>query len=93
MIRKLLASLVVVTGVVTAAPAFAQDDTVNVLYTGSLVNLMERSVGPAFKKATVPSISAATQQARTRSPTRIRGKLRRGPSVVSSARARSERQP
>ncbi len=30
----------------------ADNDTVNVLYAGSLVNLMERSVGPAFEKET-----------------------------------------
>jgi hypothetical protein len=33
-------------------PAAASADTVNVLYAGSLVNLMEHGVGPAFDKAT-----------------------------------------
>jgi molybdate/tungstate transport system substrate-binding protein len=42
--------------VILALPAFpaaaSADGTVNVLYAGSLVNLMERGVGPAFSKAT-----------------------------------------
>ena len=33
-------------------PAASAEGTVNVLYAGSLVNLMERGVGPAFSKAT-----------------------------------------
>jgi molybdate/tungstate transport system substrate-binding protein len=66
MIRKLLASFVVVAGVATAAPAFAQDDTVNVLYAGSLVNLMERSVGPAFEKATGQHLRGGFEQDRER---------------------------
>ena len=52
MIRKLLASFTVVASMAAATPSFAQDNTVNVLYAGSLVNLMERSVGPAFEKST-----------------------------------------
>ncbi|WP_199243116.1 hypothetical protein [Vitiosangium sp. GDMCC 1.1324] len=36
----------------TASVCAADEGTVNVLYAGSLVNLMERSVGPAFEKET-----------------------------------------
>ncbi len=85
MIRKLLASFVVITGVVTAAPAFAQDNTVNVLYAGSLVNLMERSVGPAFEKATGQHFRGYAA-ARTRSPTKSRANC--GAATYSSAPAR-----
>jgi len=35
-----------------AAPCVAAAGSVNVLYAGSLVNVMERSVGPAFERAT-----------------------------------------
>ena len=39
-------------GLLARIPAASAAGTVNVLYAGSLVNLMERSVGPAFDKAT-----------------------------------------
>jgi molybdate/tungstate transport system substrate-binding protein len=47
---RLLCSLILA---LLAFPAAASaEGTVNVLYAGSLVNLMERGVGPAFSKAT-----------------------------------------
>jgi len=57
--------------------------TVNVLYAGSLVNLMEHGVGPAFEKATGDqfqgyaggSVGVANQ---------IKGKLRRGDVFISA---------
>jgi molybdate/tungstate transport system substrate-binding protein len=42
-----LAAIFIVTALVSA---WAADTTVNVLYAGSLVNLMERSAGPAFEQ-------------------------------------------
>ncbi len=36
--------------IATSSSGWAGDSTVNVLYAGSLVNLMERSIGPAFEK-------------------------------------------
>jgi len=88
MIRKLLASLVaplvVVTGIVTAAPAFAQDNTVNVLYAGSLVNLMERSIGPAFEKATGQHFRGYAAGS-NKIANEIKGKLRRGDVFISAS--------
>jgi molybdate/tungstate transport system substrate-binding protein len=84
MIRKLFASLVVVTGIVTAAPAFAQDNTVNVLYAGSLVNLMERSVGPAFEKATGQHFRGYAAGS-NKIANEIKGKLRRGDVFISAS--------
>src|SRR5580704_14302756 len=88
MIRKLLASLVaplmVVTGIGTGAPAFAQDDTVNVLYAGSLVNLMERSVGPAFEKATGQHFRGYAAGS-NKIANEIKGKLRRGDVFISAS--------
>jgi molybdate/tungstate transport system substrate-binding protein len=84
MIRQLLASLIVATGVVTAAPAFAQDDTVNVLYAGSLVNLMERSVGPAFEKATGQHFRGYAAGS-NKIANEIKGKLRRGDVFISAS--------
>ncbi|WP_345816296.1 extracellular solute-binding protein [Paraburkholderia sp. PREW-6R] len=84
MIRKLLASLVAVTGIVNAAPAFAQADTVNVLYAGSLVNLMERSVGPAFEKATGQHFRGYAAGS-NKIANEIKGKLRRGDVFISAS--------
>lgn len=93
MIRKLLASLVVVTGIVAAAPAFAQDstkeapsggNTVNVLYAGSLVNLMERSIGPAFEKATGQQFRGYAAGS-NKIANEIKGKLRRGDVFISAS--------
>jgi molybdate/tungstate transport system substrate-binding protein len=88
MIRKLLASLVaplvVVTGIVTAAPAFAQDNTVNVLYAGSLVNLMECSIGPAFEKATGQHFRGYAAGS-NKIANEIKGKLRRGDVFISAS--------
>src|ERR1700735_5442363 len=84
MIRKLLASFLVVAGVATAAPAFAQDDTVNVLYAGSLVNLMERSVGPAFEKATGQHFRGYAAGS-NKIANEIKGKLRRGDVFISAS--------
>jgi molybdate/tungstate transport system substrate-binding protein len=63
-------------------PAYSAGD-VNVLYAGSLVNLMERGIGPAFDKATGNqfqgyaggSVELAKQ---------IKGKLRRGDVFISA---------
>jgi molybdate/tungstate transport system substrate-binding protein len=65
-----------------AGPAFSASD-VNVLYAGSLVNLMEHGVGSAFNKSTGDqfrgyaggSVALANQ---------IRGKLRRGDVFISA---------
>ncbi|PRY08771.1 extracellular solute-binding protein [Paraburkholderia sp. BL25I1N1] len=88
MIRKLLASLVapvvVVSGIVTTVPAFAQDNTVNVLYAGSLVNLMERGIGPAFEKATGQHFRGYAAGS-NKIANEIKGKLRRGDVFISAS--------
>ncbi|SIT41197.1 ABC-type molybdate transport system, periplasmic component [Paraburkholderia ribeironis] len=102
MIRKLLASLVAIAGIVTAVPAFAQsapkevplggspkqvpsgDGTVNVLYAGSLVNLMERSIGPAFEKATGQQFRGYAAGS-NKIANEIKGKLRRGDVFISAS--------
>ncbi|APA88612.1 extracellular solute-binding protein [Paraburkholderia sprentiae WSM5005] len=88
MIRKLLAStvtpIVLIAGIVTATPVFAQSDTVNVLYAGSLVNVMERSIGPAFEKATgLPFRGYAAGS--NKIANEIKGKLRRGDVFISAS--------
>ncbi|WP_144109223.1 extracellular solute-binding protein [Paraburkholderia sp. BCC1886] len=88
MIRKLLASfvtsVVAVGAIATATPALAQDDTVNVLYAGSLVNLMERSIGPAFEKATGQHFRGYAAGS-NKIANEIKGKLRRGDVFISAS--------
>ncbi|WP_118185652.1 extracellular solute-binding protein [Paraburkholderia phosphatilytica] len=88
MIRKLLLAVGVTLGVAAAtlsAPVFAADnDTVNVLYAGSLVNLMERSVGPAFEKATGLHFQGYAAGS-NKIANEIKGKLRRGDVFISAS--------
>jgi molybdate/tungstate transport system substrate-binding protein len=72
------------TAALIATSAHADDATVNVLYAGSLVNLMERSVGPAFEKETglhVAGYAAGSNQLANE----IKGKLRRADVFISAS--------
>jgi molybdate/tungstate transport system substrate-binding protein len=85
MIRKLLVSAVVVAGMFGAQQqASAQDNTVNVLYAGSLVNLMERSVKPAFEKETGLHFEGYAAGS-NKIANEIKGKLRRGDVFISAS--------
>ncbi|RFU44606.1 extracellular solute-binding protein [Paraburkholderia sp. DHOC27] len=84
MIRKLLASVTVIASMAMATPGFAQDNTVNVLYAGSLVNLMERSVGPAFEKSTGLQFRGYAAGS-NKIANEIKGKLRRGDVFISAS--------
>jgi len=92
--KKLLTSVAVLSGLfgasasVLAAAPNTTDGTgstdVNVLYAGSLVNLMEHSVGPAFEKETglhMRGYAAGSGQIANE----IRGKLRRGDVFISAS--------
>ena len=57
--------------------------TVNVLYAGSLVNLMERSVGPAFDQASGDRFQGFAGGSK-KVANEIKGKLRRGDVFVSA---------
>lgn len=85
MLRKLIASCLVLAGVATSTAGHADEGgTVNVLYAGSLVNLMERSVGPAFEQATglrFRGYGAGSGKIANE----IRGKLRRGDVFISAS--------
>ncbi len=65
-----------------ASTAFAAG-TVNVLYAGSLVNLMEHGVGPAFDKAS-GARSRALRAGSDLLANQIKGKLRRGDVFISA---------
>jgi molybdate/tungstate transport system substrate-binding protein len=85
MIRQVVASVVVVAaGAFAAQGALAQDGTVNVLYAGSLVNLMERSVGPAFEKETGVHFQGYAAGS-NKIANEIKGKLRRGDVFISAS--------
>ncbi|MGN6579229.1 MAG: extracellular solute-binding protein [Bordetella sp.] len=67
------------------APALAADHgTVNVLYAGSLVNLMEHSVGPAFEKAAGLDFRGYAAGS-NKIANEIKGKLRRGDVFISAS--------
>jgi len=62
----------------------AADDTVQVLYAGSLTNLMERSVGPAFEQASGQHF-AGYAAGSNKIANELRGKLRRGDVFISAS--------
>jgi molybdate/tungstate transport system substrate-binding protein len=84
MIRKLVASVVVLAGVMGAGVCQAADNDVNVLYAGSLVNLMEHSVGPAFDKATGLHFQGYAAGS-NKIANEIKGGLRRGDVFISAS--------
>ena len=81
MIRRFLYSPLCIATLLT--PNMASADTVSVLYAGSLLNLMEHSVGPAFNKATGDTFLgfAAGSNALVN---QIKGQLRRGDVFISA---------
>jgi len=68
-------------------PVFAQEQqtgTVSVLYAGSLVNLMEHGIGPAFDKATGGTFEGFAGGSNGLA-NQVKGRLRRGDVFVSAA--------
>src|SRR5260221_1127935 len=63
--------------------ASAGDSAVNVLYAGSLVNLMERSVGPAFEQKSGDRFQGYAGGS-NKIANEIKGKLRRGDIFISA---------
>ncbi|WP_205962801.1 extracellular solute-binding protein [Pararobbsia silviterrae] len=82
MLRGLLP--VLVAGSMTLASAAAHADTVNVMYAGSLVHMMEKSVGPAFEKATGSTFQGYAGGSNMLA-NQIRGKLRRADVFISAS--------
>jgi molybdate/tungstate transport system substrate-binding protein len=69
--------------ITAAASAWAADSTVNVLYAGSLVNLMERSAGPAFEQKSGDRFQGYAGGS-NKVANEIKGKLRRGDVFISA---------
>jgi molybdate/tungstate transport system substrate-binding protein len=84
MIRKLTVSLAVAAGIFAGNALAADGNTVNVLYAGSLVNLMERSIGPAFEKETGLHFQGYAAGS-NKIANEIKGKLRRGDVFISAS--------
>src|SRR5258708_11246996 len=63
--------------------ASAGDSAVNVLYAGSLVNLMERSAGPAFEQKSGDRFQGYAGGSK-KIANEIKGKLRRGDIFISA---------
>jgi len=86
MFRKILVSIAVLAGVTGSQVCAADEGTVNVLYAGSLVNLMERSIGPAFEKETGLHFQGYAAGS-NKIANEIKGKLRRGDVFISASPA------
>ncbi len=82
--RKLLLSGIVLSGLLFTGAASADEGKVEVLYAGSLVNLMERSVGPAFEKETGIHFQGYAAGSNLIA-NQIKGKLRQGDVFISAS--------
>jgi molybdate/tungstate transport system substrate-binding protein len=76
--------MIVMAGVMSAGVCAADENDVNVLYAGSLVNLMERSVGPAFEKETGLHFKGYAAGS-NKIANEIKGGLRRGDVFISAS--------
>src|SRR5471032_2797939 len=84
MIRKVMVSVAVMASALLSHAAVADENAVNVLYARSLVNLMERSVGPAFEKETGLHFQGYAAGS-NKIANEIKGKLRRGDVFISAS--------
>lgn len=84
MIHKFAATMLMLVGILATGVCAAAENDVNVLYAGSLVNLMEHNVGPAFEKATGLQFRGYAAGS-NRIANEIKGKLRRGDVFISAS--------
>src|SRR6202043_2699003 len=77
------AKLAAIFMITSSTSAWAADSTVNVLYAGSLVNLMERSAGPAFEQESGDRFQGYAGGS-NKVANEIKGKLRRGDVFISA---------
>jgi molybdate/tungstate transport system substrate-binding protein len=81
--RRRIYPLVCAALLLTSATARAETQTVSVLYAGSLVNLMEHGIGPAFDKATGSTFQGFAGGSNGIA-NQIKGQLRRGDIFISA---------
>src|SRR5580692_4578330 len=77
------AKLVAIFVISASASAWAAASSVNVLYAGSLVNIMERSVGPAFEQKSGDRFRGYAGGS-NKLANEIKGKLRQGDVFISA---------
>jgi molybdate/tungstate transport system substrate-binding protein len=77
------ANLAAIFMIIASGSAWATTGTVNVLYAGSLVNLMERSAGPAFEQNSSDRFQGYAGGS-NKVANEIKGRLRRGDVFVSA---------
>jgi molybdate/tungstate transport system substrate-binding protein len=83
-VRRIIAGLCIVLGFLASASfAMAGNEVVSVLYAGSLVNLMERGIGPAFEKETGLRFSGYAAGS-NKLANEVKGRLRRGDVFISA---------
>jgi len=82
-LKMRLAKVAAIFMITASGSAWAADTTVNVLYAGSLVNLMERSAGPAFEQKSGDRFQGFAGGS-NKLANEIKGKLRRGDVFVSA---------
>jgi molybdate/tungstate transport system substrate-binding protein len=80
---KLSLRILAVLWMMVAASGSAADSALNVLYAGSLVNLMERSTGPAFEQQSGERFQGYAGGS-NKVANEIKGKLRRGDIFISA---------
>jgi molybdate/tungstate transport system substrate-binding protein len=80
---RLIYAIVCAALLLTPAMAHAEGQTVNVLYAGSLVNLMEHGIGPAFNKASGDTFQGFAGGSNGLA-NQIKGQLRRGDVFISA---------
>jgi molybdate/tungstate transport system substrate-binding protein len=81
---SLLSGVALLAASLLSAPAASAAGKVNVLYAGSLVNLMEHGVGPAFDKASGDTFQGYGGGS-SGLANQIKGKLRQGDAFVSAS--------
>src|SRR6516225_58349 len=82
-IKLRAAKVVAIFMITTSVSAWAADSTVNVLYAGSLVNLMERSAGPVFEQKIGDRFQGYAGGS-NKIANEIKDKLRRGDAFISA---------
>jgi molybdate/tungstate transport system substrate-binding protein len=81
--RRLWLAVLVAAGCVALMPSARAAGTVSVLYAGSLVNMMERGIGPAFDKATGDRFQGYAGGSKLLAD-QVKGKLRQGDVFISA---------
>lgn len=84
MLRRIVVGMAMWAGVMASQSTLAGEGTVKVLYAGSLVNVMERAVGPAFEKQTGLHFEGYAAGSK-KIANEIKGKLRRGDVFISAS--------